>query len=241
MSDNNLTKEPNSKSLKNIPSILILLVIAGFIFFLFIFPLLKGTISILDRSYISVTGKTSTAIVESYESIPHTQKNGNIIYTYIPRLKINVDGYNILSTSNFNEISEELLPIGSEVSIKYDINNPTKAIITTLNFVSYSLSSYFFYALFIGFFIISMIVNKKFKKYENTTRTKGLGILCSILSLFLLGIFIFLIWQGFTGQLSSLSTLSSSIILIIFAVVDIKLLTSLLKLYIKNNALKYIV
>ena len=243
MSENNLNKQTDKepKVLNKYVGILILLLVVGLVFYAFVLPLITGTSSLINRTYISSTGKIATATIESYEKIPHTRKGGNVTYTYIPKLIFNIDGYTISSSSDFNEVSETLAPIGSTVSIRYDASNPTKCVITNSNFNNNALYQYFFFGIFIGFFIISKIIDRKSKKYETTSKVKGLLRLCIITALLLAILIGFIVWEAITGQLTAASNIVVSILILIFIGIDIKLLNKLVKLYIRNTSRNYLV
>lgn len=234
MSEDNSNEKKESKF---IGPIIISFVIALIIYFL-IFPMITGIFSFIDRTYVSVVGNVTTATVESYEVIAQPEKGGNINYSYIPNLEFSVNGQKVLSKSSFNEVSEMVIPIGSSVSIKYDSSNPTKCVITDSNFNDNAIYKYLYVIIFISFYIVTGIIEKKSRKYKNTNQTDGLLKLCITLGVFLSLMIGFIIWEFVAGQFNSANSLIATIIFLIFSIIDFKLLLSLIKIYTKNSSVK---
>ncbi|MGL4990292.1 MAG: DUF3592 domain-containing protein [Sarcina sp.] len=231
-----ISKKPQSK-LSSFMGILILILFIGLLVYAFVIPFISGTVTGIDRTYTYFTGTKSEATIVGYKTISHTQKGGNITYTYIPELVLNIDGKEMLTTSDFNEVSSILEAPGTKVPVKFNPNNPLKCVITKSDFVNNASFIYVFIIIYIGFFIGSKLMEKKFRKYENSTETKGLFKILVITLILSLSLILFLVWQTLTGQL--LGNIGAAIMGIIFLVLDLGLLKDVTSRYIKNRSYKY--
>lgn len=120
--------------IKNIIPIIIVIIVLGLFAVAFLGPIIKGIFFSTQKAFIYTTGQSTTGTVIGYETISNVQRNGNITYYYVPKVKFNTN-YNeaIQTASKLNEIEAPMLTPGSVVNIKYSLSNPNNFIITDHN------------------------------------------------------------------------------------------------------------
>lgn len=223
--------EKKQSKLKSAIGIIIILSVLGIMLYVFLSPVVDGIVFTFNKSYIDLTGEKTVGIVSQYQTISHTEKGGNIRYSYIPEVTFNTSsGKTITVVSKLNQIDSQIIPIGNTVSIKYESSNPSKFIITDSKVMASSNFSSLSAGIYIGSFIIlGLIMMRSKNKLNNIHKLKKYLVILGIL---IVSITLFLIYEYLNSPIS-ISLIMGSFLFIVIEFLSISYFKSLLASYLK--------